>query len=159
MHDLLRPEWDQHGGAFGGEGAQSLDAAQAVGQYRVQTILLLPAQRGKLAQMPASHRKQRFGVAVQLFFGVGQMHQRYKAEHHPLVAGGQVVQHLLGFPALKLHVVGNHRRPVAVGVLLSLPVVIQNGPFPAHKQQRLVIGKRGKARPQAYHGTKKKKRK
>ena len=50
------------------------------------------------------------------------MHQRHQPEHHPLVAGRQVVEHLLGFLALQLHVVGNGRGKIVVGVLAALPV-------------------------------------
>ena len=65
---------------------------------------------------------EHFGVAVELLFAVSQMHQRHQPEHHPLVAGGKVVQHLLGFLALQFHIVRNGRGKIIVGVLAALPV-------------------------------------
>ena len=70
LHDFLRPERNQHGGAFGGERAQGLDFSQTIRQHRVQTVLLLPAQHGKLTQVLARRGVKRFGVAVQLFLAV-----------------------------------------------------------------------------------------
>ena len=122
LHDFLRPERNQHGGAFGGKGSQGLDFAQPIRQHRVQPIFLLPAQRGKLAQVLACRGVERFGVAVELLLIVRQMHQCHQPEHHPLVAGRQIVQHLLGFLALQLHVVRNRRGKIVVGVLAALPV-------------------------------------
>ena len=75
--------------------------------------------------------KQRFGVTVKLLFAVSQMHQRHKTEHHSLVAGGQVVQHFLGFLALQFHIIGNGRGKIVVGVLAALPV----GDIRLHAQQ------------------------
>ena len=122
LHDFLRPERNQHGGAFGGERAQGLDFSQTIRQHRVQTVLLLPAQRGKLAQVLTRRRVERFCVAVELLLIVRQMHQCHQSEHHPLVTGGQVVQHLLGFLALQFHIVRNGRGKIIVGVLAALPV-------------------------------------
>ena len=122
LHDFLCAERDQHGGAFGGQRAQGLDFSQTIRQHGVQPVLLLPAQRGKLAQVLAGCRVERFGVAVELLLAVGQMHQRHQPEHHPLVAGCQIIKHLLGFLALQLHIVGNGRGKIVIGVLAALPV-------------------------------------
>ena len=122
LHNFLRAKRNQHGGAFGGKGSQGLDFPQTIRQHRVQPVLLLPAQRRKLAQVLAGCRVERFGVAVELLFAVGQMHQRHQPEHHALVAGRQIVQHLLGFLALQLHVVRNRRGKIVVGILAALPV-------------------------------------
>lgn len=43
LQDFLGTERDQNGGALGGQRAQGLDAAQAVGQHGVEAVLLLPA--------------------------------------------------------------------------------------------------------------------
>ena len=72
--------------------------------------------------MLARRGVERFGVAVKLLLIVRQMHQRHQPEHHPLVAGGQVVQHLLCFLALQLHVVRNRRGKIVVGILAALPI-------------------------------------
>ena len=74
---------------------------------------------------------ERFGVAVELLFAVSQMHQRHQPEHHPLVAGGQIIEHLLGFLALEFHIVRNCRGKIVVGVLAALPV----GDIRFHAQQ------------------------
>ena len=94
----------------------------AAGQAIDRKLLLLPAQRGKLAQVLAGGGVQCFGVAVKLLLAVSQMHQRHQPEHHPLVAGGQIVQHFLGFLALEFHIVGNGRGKIVVGILTALPV-------------------------------------
>jgi len=99
-----------------------LNFPQTVRQHRVQSVLLLPAQRGKLAQVLTRRRVERFGVAVELFLAVSQMHQRHQPEHHALVAGSQIVQHFLGFLALQLHVIRNRGGKIVVGVLAALPV-------------------------------------
>ena len=39
-----------------------------------------------------------------------------------MIPGSQIVQHLLGFFSLQLHVIGNYSRKVIVGILASLPV-------------------------------------
>ena len=85
LHDFLRAKRNQHSGAFGGQRAQGLDFSQTIRQHRVQTVLLLPAQRRKLAQVPARRGVERFGVAVELLFAVSQMHERHQPEHHSLV--------------------------------------------------------------------------
>ena len=145
LEDLLRAEGNQHRSALGGQGAQGVDLPQAIGQNGIQAIFLLPAQRAHLAQMLSGHSEDGFGIRVQLLLGVGQMHQRHQAEHHPLVSVGEVVQHLLGFLALLFHVVGQHGGEVIGGVLFPLPV----GRIGLHAQQlvldlphRLVGGNR-----------------
>lgn len=50
------------------------------------------------------------------------MHKGHHHKHHPLVAGGQVVQKLLRFLALQFHVIRDNRAEVVGGVLLALPV-------------------------------------
>ena len=72
--------------------------------------------------MLARRGVKRFSVAVELLFAVSQMHERHQPEHHSLVAGGQVVQHLLGFLALQFHIIGNRGSKIVVGVLAALPV-------------------------------------
>ena len=145
LEDLLSAEGNQHRSALCGQGTQSMDLPQAIGQNGIQAIFLLPAQRAHLAQMLSGHSEDGFGIRVQLLLGVGQMHQRHQAEHHPLVSVGEVVQHLLGFLPLLLHVVGQHSGEVVGGVLFPLPV----GRIGLHTQQlvldlphRLVGGNR-----------------
>ena len=122
LHNFLCAERNQHSGAFGGERAQGLDFSQTVRQHRVQSVLLLPAQHGKLTQVLARRGVKRFSVAVELLFAVSQMHECHKTKHHPLVTGSQIVQHFLGFLALQLHVIRNRGGKIVVGVLAALPV-------------------------------------
>ena len=134
LHNFLGSERNEHCRAFGSQGAQCLDAPQAIGQHGVQAIPLLPTQGGKLAQVLTGNRKQRFGIIIQLLFGTCHVDKGDQTKHHPLVAGGQIIQHLLGFLALKFHVVRYNGRPVVVGVLLPLPV----GHVGFHTQQRIL---------------------
>ena len=46
--NLLRLEWHEDSGTFRGQGAGSVNALEAEGQYRVQGVLLLVAQNVKL---------------------------------------------------------------------------------------------------------------
>ena len=131
LEDLLGAEGNQHRSALCGQGAQGMDFPQSIGQNGIQAILLLPAQRAHLAQMLSGHGEDGFGIRVQLLLGVGQMHQRHQAEHHPLVPVCEVVQHLLGFLPLLLHVVGQHGGEVVGSVLFPLPV----GRIGLHTQQ------------------------
>jgi len=108
-----------------------LDFSQTIRQHRVQPVLLLPAQRRKLAKVLTRRGVERFGVAVELLLIVRQMHQCHQPEHHSLVAGGQVVQHFFGFLALEFHIVRNCRGKIVVGVLAALPV----GYIRFHSQQ------------------------
>ena len=65
---------------------------------------------------------ERLGVGIQFFQAVRQMHHCHCAEHHPLVPGGQIVQHLPCFLPLLLQIVGNHCGIIVVAVLPPLPV-------------------------------------
>ena len=104
--------------------------------------------------MLAGNGLEGVGIAVQLLLAVRQMHQSHHSEHHPLVTGGQIVQHLPRFLPLLLQIVGHHRGEVAVAVLPSLPV----GDIRLHAQQaglhlphRLVGGDRDHIEGQ-HHG-------
>ena len=72
--------------------------------------------------MLARNGLERFGVAVQFFLAVCQMHERDHGEQHSLVAGREIVQHLTGFLALLLQVIRHNGRKVLVAVLPPLPV-------------------------------------
>ena len=72
--------------------------------------------------MLARNGLERFGVAVQFFLAVCQMHERNHGEQHSLVAGREVVQHLAGFLALLLQIIRHNGRKVLVAVLPALPV-------------------------------------
>ena len=72
--------------------------------------------------MLSGHGKHRFCVAVELLFVVGGNDHRNDCQHHPLIPRGQVVQKLLAFLALELHIIGDDGREIVVGVLPALPV-------------------------------------
>ena len=132
--DLLGLEGHEHGQGLGGEGAQGADPPQAQGQSRDEAVRLLPAQRGELAQVFPGDGLEGLRVAVQLLLTVRQMYQRHHGEQHPLVAGGQVVQHLAGLLPLLLQVIGYNGGEVVVAVLPALPV----GHVCLHPQQAVL---------------------
>ena len=84
--------------------------------------------------MLAGNGLERFRITVQFFLAVCQMHQRHHGKHHPLVAGGEIVQHLTGLLALLLQIVGDNGRKVIVSVLPALPV----GHIGLHTQQAVL---------------------
>ena len=129
--DLLYLEGNKHGQRFRSKSAKRIDFPHPDGQGGVQAIKLLELEHRKLAHVLSRHREHRFGVAVKLLFGVGGNGQRDDGEHHPLVAGGEVVQKLLALFALQFHIIGHHGREVVVGVLAALPV----GDVGLHTQQ------------------------
>ena len=65
---------------------------------------------------------QGFRIGIQLFLAVCHMYHCQDTEHHSLIPGGQIVQHLLGLFSLQLHVIGNYGRKVIICILASLPV-------------------------------------
>ena len=91
VHDLLRLKGQQHSGALRGQRPHSVDTPQAVGQHRVQRVLLLVLHSGKLAAVGTPNGGQRLRVLLQLLLAVGKVRQRHQRVHHPLVAGGEVV--------------------------------------------------------------------
>ena len=84
-----------------------------------------------MAHLFPGHRLDGLCVTLQLLIGIRHDDQRQDAEHHPLVAGGQVVQKLLALFPLQLHVVGDDGGEVVVLVLPALPV----GDVSLHPQQ------------------------
>ena len=131
MEDLLGLERHEDGQRLGGKGAEGIDAAQAQGQRRHQPLRLLPVEGGELTQVLAGNGLEGFCVAVQFFLAVRQMHQRHYGEHHALVTGGEIVQHLTGFLALLFEVIWYNGGEVVVAVLSALPV----GHIGFHTQQ------------------------
>ena len=120
--DLLCLERHEHGESFRCQRPQRVDAPQTERQRGDQAVLLLKAQFRQLAQVLARNGLERFGVAVQFFLAVCQMHERDHGEQHSLVAGREVVQHLAGFLALLLQVIRHNGREILVAVLPPLPV-------------------------------------
>ena len=91
VHDLLRLKGQQHGGTLRGQRPHSVNAPQAVGQHRVQRVLLLVLHSGELTAVGTPDGRQCLRVLLQLFLIVGKVSQRHQRVHHPLVAGGEVV--------------------------------------------------------------------
>ena len=127
-------ERDQDGGGFCSKGTHCIDFPQAIRQDGIQSIDLLPLQSCHLAEVFSRNGIQGFRIGVQLFLAVCHMYHCQDAEHHPLIPGGQIVQHFLGLFSLQLHVIGNHGRKVIVGILASLPV----GDVCLHAQQSVL---------------------
>ena len=119
---FLHLKGHEHCKAFGGKGAKRIDPPCADGKNGVQPVELLEFQHGKLAHMLSCHGKHRFCVAVELLFVVGGNDHRNDCQHHPLIPRGQVIQKLLAFFALELHIVGHNGGEIVVGVLPALPV-------------------------------------
>ena len=120
VHDLLHLEGHEHGQAFGGQGAESVNLPCPDGQDRVQTVDLLVFQYRQLA--PPGQGAYLLCVGVKLLLGIGSDDQGEDGLHHPLVAGGQVGQKLLALPALQFHIVGDDGGEVVVLILPALPV-------------------------------------
>ena len=84
--------------------------------------------------MLAGNGLQRFRVTVQFLLAVRQMHQRHHREHHALITGSEIVQHLTGLLALLFQVIGHNRGKIVVAVLSALPV----GHIGLHAQQAVL---------------------
>ena len=131
VHDLLHLKRHQHRQALRGEGSEGIDFSRTDGEHRIQSIRLLILQRRHLAHVLSRCRQYRFRIQIQLLLGVCGNHHCDHRKHHALVTGGQVVQKLFGFLALKLHVVGNRSGEIVVLILPSLPA----GDVRFHAQQ------------------------
>ena len=99
-------ERDQDCGRLCGQGTKGIDLPDAIRQDGIQSIDLLPFQGCHLAEVFSCNGIQGFRIGIQLFLAVCHMYHCQDAEHHPLVPGGQVVQHLLGLFSLQLHIIG-----------------------------------------------------
>ena len=119
--DFLDPEGHKYGGALGGQRAQGLHPAQAIGQNRVQPVLLLIAQGGKLAKVLPANRKQCLGVRVQLLQAVRNMDQCNHSENHPLISLREVGEKFLGLSPELFQLIGNGCGKVVLVVLPLLP--------------------------------------
>ena len=93
--DLLNAERHQNSGGFSCQGAGRSDAAQAIGQGRVQSILLLIAENGELTRLLQPDCLQCLRVSVQLFQRVRHVYDGDIGKNHPLVTGTQIIQKFL----------------------------------------------------------------
>ena len=132
--DLLGLKGHENSQRFRGQSTQSIDAAQAQRQRRHQPVRLLPVQCRELTEVLAGNGLQRFRVTVQFLLAVRQMHQRHHREHHALITGSEIVQHLTGLLALLFQVIGHNRGKIVVAVLSALPV----GHIGLHAQQAVL---------------------
>lgn len=119
--ELLGPEGNRHGAAFGGEGMQGMDSSESVGQGGVQAVLLLEAGGGDVAKMLLADGKDALRVCVQLLQAVGSMNKGDDGEDHPLITQGQIVHILPGVVPPLLHAAGDFGGEVVPGVLPLLP--------------------------------------
>lgn len=107
---------------FRGQGAQGVNLAKAQGQRRVQPFPLLPVQDAHLTQVLPGNGLKGFGIAIQFFLRIRQMYQRHHGEHQSLIPCGEIVQHLTGFLALLLQIVGDYGGIIVVLILSPLPI-------------------------------------
>ena len=131
VHDLLHLEGDEHSKALRRQRPEGVNAPRSDGQHRIKPVILLVLQHGKLTHVLAGNSQHGLGVALELLLRFCGENHGEDAKHHALVAGGEIVQKLLGLPALEFHVVGDHGGKVIVGVLTALPV----GDVRLHTQQ------------------------
>ena len=131
IHDLLHLERHQYRQALRGEGSERVDFPRPDGQHRIQSVRLLILQRRHLTHVLSRRRQHRFRILIQLLLGICGNHHCDHRKHHALVTGGQIVQKLFGFLALKLHIIGDHSGEVVVLILPSLPA----GDVRFHAQQ------------------------
>ena len=122
IHDLLHLKGHKHSKAFGGKRSESVDPSHADGQRGVQPVKLLKFQRCHLTHMLARGGKDSVRIRVKLLLAVRSDNHCNDRKHHALVAGGQVVQKLLAFLALKLHVIRHDSGKVVALILAALPV-------------------------------------
>ena len=119
--DLLRFERHKNGGTLRGQGAGSVNALEAEGQYRVQGVLLLVAQNVKLTAPRPPDGLQGLGILVKLSEVICQMRQRHQSQHHALVAAHEVVHEFLRFAPHLLQVIGDIGGKIVVLILPLLP--------------------------------------
>lgn len=119
--DLLDPERHQDGGALSGEGAGSGNAPQAIGQGRIEPVLLLIPQDGELAGPLLPNGLQGLGVRIQLVQGVRNMDQRDIAVDHALVTGAEIIQKLPVLRPELFQLIGDRSGEVVAVVLPLLP--------------------------------------
>ena len=120
--DLLHLKRHEHRQRLGGEGAVSADLLLTDGKHGVETVHLLILQNSQLTHPLPGNGLQSFGVAVQLFLGVGSDDHSHEGKHHALVPGGEVIEKLLDLLALKFDIMGQLGGEVVIVVLTALPV-------------------------------------
>ena len=120
--DLLHLKGHKYRLRLRGKRAKGIDLSGSNRQDRIQSIHLLIFEHCHLAHLLTGQREDLVSIHVELFFGIGSQHHGQNAQHHALVTGRQIIQKLLAFPSLQLHIVGNDRRKVVVCVLTALPL-------------------------------------
>ena len=121
VHHILHGKGRQRRRALCVHRAHRFNFPQAVGQCRVQALLLLEMERIETAQIAPRRGRDGLRVTVELRIAVRQMHQRHQHKHHPLVPRSQIIQQRLHFLPHLLHLIGRLRGKVVVRVLLLLP--------------------------------------
>ena len=121
VHHILHGKGRQRRRALCVHRAHRFNFPQAVGQRRVQALLLLEMERIETAQIAPRRGRDGLRVTVELRIAVRQMHQRHQHKHHPLVPRSQIIQQRLHFLPHLLHLIGRLRGKVVVRVLLLLP--------------------------------------
>ena len=122
VHDLLHLEGDEHSKALRRQRPEGVNAPRPDGQHRIKPVILLVLQHGKLTHVLSGNGQHGLGIALELLLRLRGEHHGEDAQHHALIASCEIVQKLLGLPALEFHVIGDHGGKVIVGVLTALPV-------------------------------------
>ena len=120
--NLLYFEWNENGQAFGGQRTESTDFTGTDRQDRIEAVHLLIFEHRHLTHVLTGSSLNGFRVQIQLLLGICRDDHRDDRKEHTLISGGQVVQHILCFSTLKVHIIRNRCGEVVVLVLLSLPV-------------------------------------
>ncbi len=120
--NLLHLEGHEHRKALRGQRSEGINLADTDRKDRVQPVELLVLEYRHLAHVLADRGEQGLGIVIQLLLRIRRQHHRENADHHALIAAGQIVQKVLCLRPLLLHVIGNDGGEVVVGVLTALPI-------------------------------------
>ena len=72
----------------------------------MEALRLLVGHNGKLTQVLLTNGEHFIRVVSQLLLAVGHKGDGEDGQQHPLIAGTQIVQKVVGLLALELHVIG-----------------------------------------------------
>ena len=86
MENILYPKRNKYGKRFRGKSAESINLSHPKGHSRVQTVHLLKFENTELTKVFSCRSEQRFGIIVELFFGIRRMHKGNDCKHHSLIS-------------------------------------------------------------------------
>ena len=106
--NLLHLKRHEHSQRFCGQSTECIYASGTDRQRRIQSICLLILEHCHLAHLLTGQGQNLLGVCIKLFFRISGQHHSQHAHHHSLVTGSQIIQKLLAFLALLLHIIRNY---------------------------------------------------